>query len=58
MKIILTFILQFAVSYGCTWVFNHTNAWLGIALFIAQIFVFIKLYVQQTKQFLKNETKK
>lgn len=36
-KVILLTVLAIASLYGCTWLFNHINAWIGIGTFLVLI---------------------
>lgn len=38
----------FAVLYGCTWVFNHLNAWVGIAAFVLLAWFTIQHFTKQS----------
>lgn len=53
-KIFFYALLAFGIIYASTWIFNHINAWAGIALFVVSLGISAeKIY----KHFNKNEEK-
>jgi len=55
MKKIVLALLTFVALYGGLWLFNHVNAWVGIAEIILVIYVFIKIILSTTKNKQNNE---
>lgn len=50
MKYYLLSILAIAILFGCFWLFNHVDAWIGIIAFL--------LFAGGTIKFIINEIKK
>lgn len=55
MKGIAFVLITFAALYGGLWLFNHVNAWIGIAEIILVIYVLIKIILSTIKNKKNNE---
>lgn len=55
MKEIAFVLITFVALYGGLWLFNHVNAWIGIAEIILVIYVFIKIILSTIKNKKNNE---
>jgi len=56
-KIIIFSLLLLIAFFAGVWLFNHINAWLGIACIILTFLAAVNYGVKLFNQFNKNETK-
>lgn len=54
-KMAAVVLLGLAALYGGLWLFNHVNAWLGIAAVIIVVYAVAKLIVSTLKNKNQNE---
>ncbi len=54
-KILLLFIAFFMVVYASYWLFNHVYSWLGVAVFLASIYLFVRVLINIINSLTQNE---
>ncbi len=53
-KIFLLFVTFFIVAFASFWLFNHVYSWLGVAVFLASIYLFVRVLINIINSLINN----